>query len=160
MLGELAGNMNGKISNANMPADLDMWVILSENAQGGKPSTSYCKQYAASHNVDPERLLLDWSDSGVSIPIQDPPGQYSVTANATAVTHQNIDPYLSVTWICSQSQGSCQSDADCNGGSDFCGIIETFSPWHAVLRGTNFEYIWSSYYDDTVWAGDKVNQLM
>ena len=150
--------MGGTINNANMPEDTDMWVVLAENVQSNKPSEAYCKQYAASHNVDPERMLLDWSDAGVPVPIQDPPGQYSINVNAMATTYQNIDPYYAITWICAGTGAPCGSDADCNSG-DFCGIVSSFSPWHAVLDGSNFQYIWSSFYDDTKWAGDYVNQL-
>ena len=150
--------MGGEISNANMPEDTDMWIVLAENAQYNKPSEAYCKQYAASHNVDPERVLLDYSDAGVAVPIQDPPGQYSINVNAMATTYENIDPYYAVSWICAGTGAPCASDADCGGG-DFCGIVSSFSPWHAVLDGTNFQYIWSSFYDDTKWAGDYVNEL-
>ena len=76
--------MGGEINNANMPGDMDMWIVLAENVQGQKPSQAYCKQYAAQHDVDPERMLLDYSDGGVSIPIQSPPGQYSINAKAMA----------------------------------------------------------------------------
>ena len=150
--------MGGTINNANMPPEYDMWVILSENQYREKPSEAYCKQYAASHNVDPERMLLDYSDAGVPIPIQDPPGMYSITQNAMATTYTNIDPYYAVTYVCAQTGAPCSTDADCSGG-DFCGIVSSFSPWHAVLDGTNFQYIWSSFYDDTKWAGDYVNEL-
>ena len=150
--------MGGEINTASMPDGVDMWIILSENAQSNKPTQSYCSQYAAQHDVNPERLLLDWSDSGVSIPLQDPPGMYSINANAMATTYQNVDPYFALTWICAGSGAGCASDADCNAG-DQCGIIQSFSPWHAVLDGKNFQYIWSSFYDDTKWAGDYVNQL-
>ena len=107
--------MNGTINNANMPDDLDMWVLLAEDGQKNKPTQAYCQQYAAQHNVDPERMLLDWSDTDVSIPIQDPPGQYSIPVKATAKTYQMIDPYYAITWICGQSGQPCSSDADCPG---------------------------------------------
>ena len=151
--------MGGTISNANMPEDMDMWIILAENASKGKPTEAYCKQYAASHNVDPERMLLDWSDSEVTIPIQDPPGQYSIPAQAMGTTYQNIDPYYKVTWICANTGAPCSSDADCSSG-DFCGIVSSFSPWHAVLDGSNFQYIWSSFYNEALSARDFVNTLL
>ena len=150
--------MGGTINNANMPENMDMWVVLAENAQGEKPTEAYCKQYAASHNVDPERMLLDYSDAGVTIPIQDPPNQFSLTQNAMATTYQNIDPYYKVTYICAQTGAPCATDADCSGG-DFCGIISSFSPWHAVLDGSNFKYIWSSFYDEAQSAQTYINQL-
>ena len=141
-----------------MPDDLDLWIVLSENVQSNKPSQAYCQQYAAQHNVDPERVLLDWSDSDVAIPIQDPPGTYTIPVNAMGTTYQKIDPYYAITWICAGSGAPCQSHNDCSTG-DQCGIVSSFSPWHAVLDGRNFQYIWSSFYDDTKWAGDYVNQL-
>ena len=103
--------------------------------------------------------MLDWSDSDVAIPIQSPPGQYSIPVKSMASTYQNIDPYFAITWICGGSGAPCASSNDCSPG-DSCGIVSSFTPWHAVLDGSNFQYLWSSFYDDSKWAGDFVSTLM
>ena len=82
---------------------------------------------------------------------------FSISQNAMATTYQNIDPYYKVTYICAQTGAPCATDADCNSG-DFCGIVSSFSPWHAVLDGSNFQYIWSRFYAETQSASTYVNQ--
>ena len=137
LLHGIGNDWGGGISDSTMPTGVDMWVVLSEDQYGQKPSMPYCMQYAQSHGVDPAKVVLDWTDASVSIPLTDPEG-YALDVNALGNVWQRIDPYLRAT-------------------SD--GGIQLFSPWHAVLRGKNMEYVWSSYYEDS-WVLDEVYTIL
>ncbi len=137
---------------------LDLQVILFEDAYTNMPTEQYCLQYANSHNLDPAILLMDtgaelrgriedavlrddltdetWcleelefsGSSKVQIPLANPLG-YAMEAEGLGTTWSHINPYL---------QANSQ------------GMIESFTPWYAVLDSRNMEYLWSSYYSQNV----------
>ncbi len=114
-----------------VPTGLSMWVVLSEDQYGGKPSLAYCKQYAAQHSIDPAMVVMDWADTPKVIPLVEPEGQ-ALEVQSFGSVWEHINPYL-------KSVG---------------GGVNLFVPWHAVLRGSNMEYVWSSYFRDS-WALDE-----
>jgi len=99
---------------------LDMLIVLGENAQGAKPTSAYCKAYAADLGIDPEMVVMDWSDTPVQLPLINAP-EYAVETNSLGTTWHNIDPYL----------------------FDENGSVTTSYPWWALLRTKNMEYYWS-----------------
>ena len=148
----------------------DYKVVLFENLYGDQPTLQTCKQYAASHNLDESMLFLDWggnfkaslkdvaftSESGAgdeswcvdgydisggmeaSIPLVAPVG-YAMAADGMATTWTYLNPYLA---------------------ANAQGYIETFTPWQGILRGSNLEYIWSSFYQKDVFFVDPLYALL
>jgi hypothetical protein len=137
-LQSIASQYGGYISKENLPEGLDMWIVLTENMSYGKPSLDLCKQYAAAKNIDPSMLFLDWSDTEVQVPLVLPEG-YAISTNAYGTVWNKINPYLT---------------------ADSSGSVSSFTPWHAVMRGSNMEHIWSSFYDETKYASSFVEQLL
>jgi hypothetical protein len=124
-LNQLAAQHGGSLSRAQIAQatpGMDMLIVLGENAQGGLPTTSYCEQYAAGHNVDPAMVVIDHSVTDVDVPLVDPPG-YALPVNGLAETWSAINPYL-------KAEGNS---------------VSTAYPWMAVLRAPNMEYVWSDY---------------
>ena len=95
-------------------------------------------QYSVSHKTDPALILIDNTQPAVSIPLIHPEGP-GVNIDSFGHTWQRVDPYIA---------------------ADASGTVQTYTPWSAVLRGSNFEYVWSSYFDGNVYAEQVVNQLL
>ena len=93
-------------------------------------------QYAASHDIDPAKLLIDWEATEAQILISNDQ-QYVIPVQPMANTWSVINPYFQV----------------------INGSVSSFMPWEAVLRGTNMEYVWSAYYADA-YASTYVDQLL
>lgn len=124
-LANMVSNHGGSLSRAKVSEvtpGLDMLIVLGENAQGAKPSQAYCKTYAEQKKLDPAMVVMDWSDTGVSIPLVDPEG-YAIETNSLGTVWSKINPYLVE-----------------EGGS-----VTSAYPWWALLRPYNMQYIWSDY---------------
>ena len=117
---------------------LKLLIVLAENQSYGQPTQQYCKQYAAGDGVDPSMIIMDFNPSQVTVPLAAPQGS-AFSTESMATTWTAINPYL-----VADSQGQ---------------IMSGF-PWEAVLRGSNMEYVWSSFYDQTSSSSYYLNQLL
>jgi hypothetical protein len=139
-LKDIAGQLGGTISPASVEAatpGLKMWVVLSEDLQGGAPNLAFCKSYAQGNNLDPSMVFMDNSQPEVSIPLVSPEG-YAVGLNGFGTIYSFINPYLSA-----------------QGNSVSMGV-----PWNAVLKGANMEYYWSDYYDASKWYPQAISEVV
>jgi hypothetical protein len=120
------GGAGGTLSRASVAAanpGLDIWIVLGEDQNSQKPTQSYCMAYAAQNKVDPAMVFIDWTDAETQVPLVDPTG-YAIPVQALGNVYSVMNPYLVAT-------------AD--------GAVEMAWPWSGVLRGSNMEYVWSSY---------------
>lgn len=139
-LKDIAGQLGGTISPASIDAatpGLKMWIVLSEDSQGGPPNLAFCKSYAQGNNLDPSMVFMDNSQPEVSIPLVSPEG-YAVGLNGFGTIYSFINPYLSA-----------------QGNSVSMGV-----PWNAVLKGANMEYYWSDYYDASKWYPKAISEVI
>lgn len=130
---QVGGTITREALNENMPG-LEAFVLLGEDVYGEVPTTTYCKSYAQSRHVDPALVLIDNASKGADIPLISPAG-YSVELTAFGNTYKRVNPYL-------------RAAAD--------GTVTTSTPWNALLRGSNMEYIWS----DNAQTGETLEQAM
>ena len=126
------------LTAADVPEGVQLWVVLAENEAQGKPTAEYCNQYATQKGIDPSMLLLDWSDTQVQVQLAHPQ-ESAIVTNGLAATWAKINPYLV---------------------ADASGSVMSGFPWNAVLRGSNGEYVFSDFFDQSKQAQGVVNQLL
>ncbi|MGM0577183.1 MAG: hypothetical protein ACQEXJ_15770 [Myxococcota bacterium] len=162
LLDGLASQMTGEITPetlATFRPGVDLKIVLFENLQSGEPTLDQCMAYAEGRDLDPSLVYVDYglplrgtlrdvvltspdSDATWCIdelsfagaveaqqPLVDPVG-YAVPVKGLATTYRYMDPYL-------KAEG---------------GYVNTSTPWHAILRNANMEYVWSSYFRDSDWS--------
>lgn len=123
LLGNIVTQHGGSLTRARVDEvtpGLDILVVLGENQFGDNPSLAYCKAYAEGLGIDPAMVLVDHSVADVSIPLVDPEG-YAIPVNSFATLWTHINPYLVAVGE----------------------TVTTATPWSALLRGSNMEYMWS-----------------
>jgi hypothetical protein len=126
-----------QLTHQDVPEGTRLWVILAEDAGQNKPTQSYCNQYAQQKGIDPAMLLMDWADAQVQVPLAYPEGQAIVT-NSLGSTWAKVNPYLT---------------------ADASGSVMSAYPWNAVLRGSNMEYVFCDFFDQTKYAPIVVQGL-
>ena len=120
------GGADGTLSRASVAAanpGLDVWIVLGEDQNSQKPTQSYCMAYAAQNKIDPAMVFIDWTDAKTQVSLVEPAGA-SIQVQALGSVYSVMNPYLIAT-------------------PD--GAVQMAWPWSGVLRGSNMEYVWSSY---------------
>ena len=173
VLKQFENTIGGTITSSSIQTlfpNTDFHIVLFENASGDQPTATTCKQYAASHNIDPSMVLLDWGgalrgkltdvtftsdygdgDDGWCMEEMEFEGAMGIPIPLVNPVGYSIEGKgMATTWT--YVNPYIAADAQ--------GYVQTFTPWFAIFDAENMEYRWSSFKEPNVSFTEPLSALI